>query len=71
MKYLMEWGVGGPWYRLLEVIIPSVFLPQCNNFPPVTTHASRTHYPPSHAVRMVPKAADQVATNQTDGESGA
>lgn len=71
MKYLMEWGVGGPWYRLLDIIIPSVFLPQCNNFPSVTTLAPRTPYPPSHAVQMVPTAADQLDTSQTEGESGA
>lgn len=71
MKHLMECSVGGPWYKLLEVMFPSVFLPQHNNFPPVTTHAARPHYPPSRAVQMTCTAADQLDTNQTEGEIGA
>ena len=68
MKYLMEWDVGGPWYSLLEVMFPFVFLTQHKNFPPVTTHAARPHYPPSHAVQMIPTAVDQLDTNQTEGK---
>lgn len=71
MKYIMEWGVGGPWYGLLEVIFPSVFLPQHNNFPPATTYATRPHYPPSHAVHMIHTAVGQLDTSQTEGEKGA
>lgn len=67
---LVECSVGGPWYNLSEVVFPSVFLPQCNNFPPVTTHAARPHYPPSHAVQMISTAADQLDANQTEEEIG-
>lgn len=71
MKYLMEWGVGGPWYSLLEVMFPSLFFPQCNNFPPVTTRAARPHYPSSQDVQMISTAVDQLDTNQTERERGA
>lgn len=71
MKYLMEWGVGGPWYRLLQVMLPSVVLPQRNSFPPVTTRAGRPHHPPPHAVQMTPTAVDHLDTNQTEVEGRA